>query len=589
MAPIEAAQLTTTVVFVLLALAAARVHRQQRTAGSRWLLVTFGVLGGALLVGRFIPMPPATTAERTAALLPGFLLLAFPYALFRFADSFGDRSVALRRFADIGIVLLLLTLPLFADVDGDPLDRSPAQLTYAVVAISYWTALSVAVVLRLARASLGQPTVARRRLRVLASGAALVNVALLLTQIDPANTAAGIAAQALAIVAGIGFLLGFAPPAMIRREWRVQDERELREAERELLSAGDVDGVADAVLPPLARLFGGEAALLGSAGQHLGGSASLGELATAATLHRLLPGVVENGPDILVLGLAQGALAVRASAFTPFFGTAEIELLCSAGASIDLALSRVEVQEAERHARKQVEAANAELEALLYGISHDLRTPLVALTGFVELLAEGASSDEERDFMLGRVRANTTYMDALIRDLLELSRVGRIDEQPEPVDLHRLAEDLASDLRLQHPAATIHIGALPVVEMSRVRARQLLGNLLTNALRHGGREDLTVSIAAYPVDDGLAISVHDDGIGIAAEHRSRVFGIFERLQGRDDHSSGTGIGLAMCRKIVEQLGGSIWIADAASGTDMRFLVPTSKVHHLTGRSLELNR
>jgi signal transduction histidine kinase len=585
---LEAVRLVTTGVFAALAVAAVTVHRRQRTEASRWLIVTFGVLGAALLIGRVLPEDPDTPVEGVLAYLPALLLIVFPYALLRFAGTFRRPATWLRRAGDLGLVLILLTLPFGIDPGATADDRTAGQLAYVMVVLAYWTVLSGSVVVRLLLASRGQPTVARRRLRVLALGAGLLNLALFATLAPDQPLALQVGVQLLAITCGVLFLLGFAPPAIVRREWRVDDEQELRAAERDLLSADDTESVAAALLPPLARLFGGEAALLDLDGRLLGSSGAVPGPAREAP-PRPPSGVVEEIPDALVLGLERGLLLVRATPFTPFFGSEEIGLLRSAGASLDLALSRVHLQELERRARDLVEETNAELEALLYGISHDLRAPLVALTGYVELLTEGVSSEEERRFVLERVTANTSYMDALIRDLLELSRVGRIDERSEPVDLRALAEELADELRLQHPQASFEVGELPIVTMSGVRARQLLGNLMTNAVRHGGRDDITVRVIARAADDdGMLVSVADDGVGIAPEHRIRVFGIFERLQARDERTGGTGIGLAMCRKIVEQLGGTMWVGDTPTGTDIRFLVPARLVQSRTPRSLELS-
>jgi signal transduction histidine kinase len=561
---LEAAQILTTVLLAVVALAAVRVHRRQRTAASRWLAVAFGGLGAAVVLGRFAPEPGGGGAERALELVIVAGILVFPWALFRFAGTF-EPFARTAELAAAGVGLLLLAGVALTPDDGP---GSAASVAIALLASGWWTALSAAVVVRFLRSSRGQPTVARRRLRLMAAAAAVLCVALVgVAAVPGADEPARVGIQVLAMVSAVLFLIGFAPPAAIRRAWRAAEEDALRDAERSLLAATSTEDVARAITPTLARVFGGEAVLEDAADP---GAPPAGGGPGPP------PGGVALADGALVLGLSAGRLVVRATPFTPFFGSEEVGMLRGLGTALDLAVSRVRLQEDERRARQQVEAANTELEALLYGISHDLRSPLVALTGYVELLAEGASTAEDRSFVLERIAANTSYMDALIRDLLELSRVGRVDERHEDVDLGPVVDEVAAELRLRHPLARIEVGDLPTVAMPAVRARQLVANLVANALRHGGRADITVRVRALAVPDGVVLSIADDGIGIPVEQRHRVFGIFERLQGRDD-GGGTGIGLAMCRKIVEQLGGEMWIADAETGTDVRCRIPAEVV------------
>jgi signal transduction histidine kinase len=578
MSAAEAMQVATTVAFAVLAVAAARMHSRWRTEASRWLLITFGILGVALVVARFLP-PPEERTTLAAAVLGDVVLVfivAFPYALFRFAASFTPVARWFRVLATITAALVILPAPFL------PLSDQTATLTriYVPAVLLYWTVLSVAVVARLWRASRGQPTVAKRRLVVMGAAAAILNVALLATQADPlGETGVIIVTQSLAIVSAVLFLLGFAPPAMIRRSWRQHDEQALRDAERGLLTAGSVEEVASELVPSLGRVFGGEAALLDAHGGLLAAEGSaVRELVRDTALPTPAAGAVGTAERALVLGLRSGRVVLQANPYTPFFGAEEVSLLQAFGSSLDLALARIEIQEAEREARLRAERTNAELEALLYGISHDLRTPLVALTGYVELLGEEPDSEEDRGFILSRITANTSYMDALIRDLLELSRVGRIEQHPERVDLEALVADIGAEVTEQHPRAVVQADHLPVLHFEPVRARQLLTNLLHNAARHSGRDDVTIRVSADVSADGVELSVADDGVGIPVEHRGRIFGIFERLQSRDERTGGTGIGLAMCRKIAEHAGGRMWVADSEVGADFRIFLPAQHLH-----------
>jgi signal transduction histidine kinase len=127
---------------------------------------------------------------------------------------------------------------------------------------------------------------------------------------------------------------------------------------------------------------------------------------------------------------------------------------------------------------------------------------------------------------------STVYMQQLIHDLIDLSRVGRSGVEPIEVDLGRLVRAIAEDAGAANPAAEIRVGRLPVVTGDPTGFRQLFTNLLENAIRHGGRPDLAVVVDGRDHPDGaVELSVRDNGKGIPPEHRERVFGVFERLEG----------------------------------------------------------
>ena len=151
---------------------------------------------------------------------------------------------------------------------------------------------------------------------------------------------------------------------------------------------------------------------------------------------------------------------------------------------------------------------------------------------------------------------------------------GRSGVDPIEVDLGRLVRAIAEDAGAANPGIEFLIGRLPVVTGDPVGFRQLFTNLLENAVRHGGRADLVVAVDGRAVaDGGVELSVRDNGRGIPLEHRERVFGVFERLEGPSS-SAGTGMGLAICRKIVEVLGGGIGI-EGDRGTDVRIVLPAA--------------
>jgi signal transduction histidine kinase len=568
----------TVAAFLLLAVLATRLWLQHRTAAAAWLAGAFGLLGAAVLVGQVVPdeAPFAANVASTAVAVTG--VLAFPYLLFRFAAGFGGVPVALRRVADVAAAVILVgtvaLVPAFAPPDVDPA-WFPALLYVILV---YWTLLSAWVAVPLWRAGRARPTVARRRMRVLAVGSGLMNLAVFVSIVGPAESAvATIVARSIAIVAAGGFYLAFSPPGLLRREWRRDEERTLRGAPLDVLRAdGHVEAV-EAVLPRVAQLFGtGQAAFCDVDRRTIAtfGDDDVGDVAAAIDDAQARHTVEQHG-DWVVLRLGTGWLGVRTDLYAPFFGAEEMELLGSLGAFLDLALERVDLLAVERQAKAEIEVASREIETLLYGISHDLRNPLVSVLGYLDVLEKdsGEALGEDGRRHIERLRANAHYMDALIRDLLELSRIGRTERGSASVALEQLVRELGTELRRDHPAATVEVGPLPVVDMNPVRARQLFANLIGNALVHGGRDDIAVSVESARTNGTHAeVVVSDNGGGIPEPYRERVFKIFERLEAREERE-GTGVGLAICRRIVEQVGGRIWIGDAAPGTAVHIELP----------------
>ena len=589
--PLEILDLVSVAVYGLVAVAAWRLHRRVRTTASFWLLVTFLTLAIVVVAGQVVP--EATGASGFATQLAGDLvivvLLIFPYALYRFASGFRPQH----RLLDIAVVvcLALLVVATFAlpVLPEDRADFTAGMQGYLFGVLLYWTVLSLWVAISLWRGGRHQPGVARHRMQLLSVGTLVMNAALLLAGlVGDAGATVQVTTTLLGWTSAVLFLLGFSPPGGLRHAWRQPEERRLRRAEASLMTATTPQEVATTIIPHVAQLLGGHgAALFDRDGQPLAAQGF-----TAAELRNLTAVSTDTvARDRVTLPLQSGTLVVQASDYAPFFGAEESELLRSLGTFVDLALGRIELFAQERQTRKELEQTNAELTALVYGISHDLRSPIVTVIGYLELLASDSAAqfDDEARHYLDRISVSARYMDSLIRDLLELSRIGRTQTAAEAVELRPLIDDIAAELRHKHPAASFVVGELPAVQINPIRARQLFTNLLENAVRHGGRDDISVDVSCEPAQKGEAVvTVADNGVGIAEEYRERVFGIFERLDGDVTAASGTGIGLAMCRKIVEQMDGSIWIDPASVGTTFKIALPTQSGQQST-KDVEVQR
>lgn len=220
--------------------------------------------------------------------------------------------------------------------------------------------------------------------------------------------------------------------------------------------------------------------------------------------------------------------------------------------------------EAEREALiAELHAKNAELEAYTYVVSHDLRSPLVTIRGFLGFLEGQARAGEVNKLAadVRRIDGAVRQMERLLEHLLALSRAGRVINTPGPVELEGVAREAAALAHGRLAEAGVELvlePGLPVVLGDRARLVQVLQNLLDNAAKHTGRQSSPrVVVGSRGTEGGQAVvCVKDNGAGIAAENLERVFGLFETIGRRRD---GTGIGLALVRRIVESHGGRVWV------------------------------
>jgi signal transduction histidine kinase len=237
---------------------------------------------------------------------------------------------------------------------------------------------------------------------------------------------------------------------------------------------------------------------------------------------------------------------------------------------------------AVERARADLERSNAELEQFAYVASHDLQEPLRKVASFCQLLQKryGGQLDERADEYIAFAVDGAKRMQQLISDLLDFSRVGRLSSDAVPVDLAEVARIAVSDLgeALREAGATVEVGDLPTVLGDRSLLTALFQNLVANAakFRHPDRAP-RISLGAERVGDEWHLWCEDNGIGIEPRFAERVFLVFQRLHRRDLYE-GTGIGLALCRKIVEHHGGRIWVDEGVpEGTRLRWTLPVRSV------------
>ena len=225
----------------------------------------------------------------------------------------------------------------------------------------------------------------------------------------------------------------------------------------------------------------------------------------------------------------------------------------------------------------ELRRSNAELEQFAYVASHDLQEPLRMVTSFVQLLQRkyGGKLGDEADQYINHVVDGAERMRRLILGVLELSRVERTGRTIGEVDTNVALDAAIKNLRviISESGAKIHREELPVVSVDSEQLIQLFQNLLSNAIKYKEEGSPRIDIGAIKKNGMWVFSVEDNGPGIAPEHRERIFQIFQRLKLRED-VSGTGIGLAICQRIVNRHGGKIWIEDGIrGGAAFRFSLP----------------
>jgi PAS domain S-box-containing protein len=241
---------------------------------------------------------------------------------------------------------------------------------------------------------------------------------------------------------------------------------------------------------------------------------------------------------------------------------------------------RKDVERALREKTEELARSNEDLEQFAYVASHDLQEPLRTVTSYVQLLAKRYKGklDADADEFIGFTVDGAVRMWNLVNDLLTYSRVGMRNNELEPTDSDTILAQSVNDLKvaIEESGALVTHDPLPVVMADRSQLEQLFRNLIGNAIKFRGSEPPCVHISASRNGNGWTFSVRDNGIGIAPEYSDRIFVIFQRLHSREKYA-GTGIGLAVCKKIVERHGGRIWVkSDLGKGATFYFILPAAR-------------
>lgn len=230
---------------------------------------------------------------------------------------------------------------------------------------------------------------------------------------------------------------------------------------------------------------------------------------------------------------------------------------------------------------QELARSNAELEQFAYVASHDLQEPLRMVAAYTQLLSERYSGklDESADKYIHYALDGALRMQTLIQDLLAFSRVARQTAGFKDIDCNAVVDEAAENLRtaIEESATRVTHTQLPTAPADRSLLLQVFQNLIANAIKFRGREPATINVSAERRDQDWVFSVSDNGIGIAAQHAEGIFEVFKRLHTRNEYA-GNGIGLAVCKKIVERHDGKIWVdSRPEGGSTFKFTLPVT--HH----------
>jgi signal transduction histidine kinase len=574
---VEAVDYLILVAFLAVSLAAVVQWWRRRDRASFWAMLAFAALAVVIVFSRFLPEGSESLAIEILRRFDLAVLLLFPYLLYRFTTALNPRD----RRVDAGLTALSVimitwtfALPDFPE-SGEP--RPASFIAYLVGFLVHWTLLSVISSVRLWRAGRGQPNLAKRRMRLLASASALLTAALFVAVLAAdEDSALGAAGGLLAFVSSIGFYLGLAPPLLVRLLWRRPEQRRLQAAIQSLMTiAKSRAEVVERVLAPMADIVGARAvAILDSSGTVLG-AYNLPERLVETLQAGGSPPVLDS-EQVLEVEMPDGSLLVWTTPYAPFFGEEELQLLRTLGVLTAVALDRVRLFEQEHVARLALEQADELKTNFIALAAHELRTPVAAIHGFVQTLNRlGDRLDETRQGeLLQALEKQTERMSALVEQLLDLSRLDAeaVDIVPSRFRVAARVDELTRISAGPEATVAIEIPAELELEADPTAFDRIVGNLITNAVRYG---EPPVVVRAQQNDRHFRLIVEDHGHGVPSEFVPELFERFRRSPGSRERIQGTGLGLAIARSFARAHGGDLLYEDAAPhGARFQLVLPT---------------
>jgi signal transduction histidine kinase len=573
--------IASTAAFGVIAALTIRDWLATKDTSRMYLALAIGCLAGVSSLGQVGKLLGAWFAG-VNAVLGITIFLGSGLALLLFRDSVIPLTRRTRRLVLV-VVAATAVLEMGVALGGTSTPKA-LQFVGLVAFVAVWSGCVGEPSVRLWMAASRRTAVQRARMRALSLGyigiITILLAAIFASSFGP-NPVVRIAIAFSSLVIVPFLYAGFVPPVWLRRAWRESEETKFRQATHDiLLFASDRATLATRALDWAVRLSGADAGFFRSTGTTI---ATLGmttaqasvleSTVSAAAGRRVVPlgGRPPRTAIIARLAEADVAIILVGGPFTPVFGTDEQAWLEHYATLVSTGLDRVRlVGELETRVTevtertRQLEAANRELEAFSYSVSHDLRAPLRAISGYASILLEdyaGALSEEGLGFMK-RVKENGDHMGHLIDDLLAFSRLGRQAPRVQPVHTRTIVDRALAQLApaIDGRQVDLVIGDLPDCESDPGLLEQVFVNLIGNAFKYSRkREDARIEIGAKQGDSDTSpvYYVKDNGAGFDMQYADKLFGVFQRLH-RNQDFEGTGVGLAIVQRIVNRHGGRVW-------------------------------
>ncbi len=612
--------------FLLIAVVTLVDYLRYRDQARLDIALVFGALAVTIVIQVVTALTNLGTAAQWLNIFGSMAVVAHPHLLLRLVQHFRSVATVVWRVSIVGMLASWLLLIVFVP----PL---PALVTLAIVA--YFVYIEGYATFAFIRGALRTGGITHWRLMLASAGSGLLAALILLAGVQAALPAFGAVisptVQALAILSGLSYYFSFAPPRYLRQAWQLSElHRFLRENARQSPEVRARETL-DTLCRAADRAVGGLAALVARWDE-----IDKELMVQASTEHALLPGTAmddkmvaracreqrtliartpaEFGSDSARLArqINAGALiavpigtAYRAWRLLlvflrrpPLFADDDLDLLALFAEQSAITLGYAALLGEQRdlvtqlqnelYKRKRAEEAlatqaaelarsNAELEQFAYVASHDLQEPLRMVASYTELLADsyrgklGADADEFIGFAVDGARR----MRALINALLTYSRVGTRAKDFKPTDCNIVLDTTLTQLQMaiEESGALVTHERLPTLMADEAQLGQLFQNLISNAIKFRSEAAPRVHVSAELKGHEWVFAVRDNGIGIDPQYLDRIFVIFQRLHGRQEYP-GTGIGLALCKKIVERHGGRIWVeSQSGIGSNFYFTIP----------------
>jgi len=590
----------TYALFLVVFISVARSALRERNRASLDTTLLFGAIALVIAQSQISAVFGVRGVLSVVSLL---LLLALPYLQLRLVEDFAGVRRVIMRLCAAGIAVAAVAV---AVASLGIVDLTSAAGPLVGVAVLYFFGFGTYAALGFAREARRSGGIARQRMALAAGGSLSLSLVLLVAVaaqlIAPALSSA--ATMILAFISAAAFAAAFAPPAILRRAWR---EPALRSFFSSAAAISPLESRADIVAKleaGAARATSARAAYVvmwdgdGPQAIERSGESPLPTDVLSNVFSSQRPQLaVDDSRAVLAApitgrGRQLGVLAITGRR-APLFASDDLDLVQVLADQAAVVLDGARLYEELAAANRELSEATRVKSEFLANMSHELRTPLNAILGFSGLLTEqiGTSLTDRQRRFLHNIEEAGQHLLELINDVLDLSKVeaGKLELRPEVIALDALLEPVCAAARAsaQSKGITFEVQtqASEGLLLDPTRVRQVLFNLVSNAVKFtpsGGR----VHLRALLDGPDLIVAVADTGIGIPADARSRVFGVFERLHEGRVKTEGTGLGLALTKRLVEQMGGSIaFESEDGRGTTFRVCLPDVRTEPVLGQRI----